>query len=73
MNMVYTDDTLFVDLSGEVDLKNFKRKLFSVLEIYPANNVVISVTDVFNYKKRDYENIKEDYKRVYKGVFKIEK
>ena len=50
--MIYQNNTLFVDLSGEVDIENFKRKLFYIIDTYKITKVIINTTDVFNYKKR---------------------
>lgn len=62
MEMIYQNNTLFVDLSGYVDIENFKRKLFYIIDTYKITKVIINTTDVFNYKKREFTDIKEDFK-----------
>ena len=73
MVMVYKDSTLFVDLEGDIDMINFKRKLFSVVEQYNISNVVVNTRDVFNYKRRAFKEVGDDYSRVYNGKFSIER
>lgn len=67
MDMIYQDNVLFVDLSGEIDIDRVKSKLFSVAGMYKIKDVVLYVTDVFNYKRRDFYELKNDYSRVYGG------
>ena len=73
MEMFYQDDTLFVDLSGFVDVDNLKVRLFSVLDLYNISHVVLSVSDVFNYKRGIFNDLKEDYSRMYGGNIIIKK
>ncbi len=73
MQMTYVGDTLFVNLNGNVDIKIFKRKLFSIISIYHIENVVVSIRNVFNYKRKDYNDIKSDYKKIYNGKFTLKK
>lgn len=67
MEMIYQNDTLFVDLSGDIDMENVKSKLFSVAGLYKIKTIVVSATDVFNYKRGLFNELKEDYSRVYGG------
>ncbi len=62
MEMIYQNNTLFVDLSGEVDIENFKRKLFYIIDTYKITKVIINTTDVFNYKKREFSDLKGEFK-----------
>lgn len=73
MEMVYQDNTLFVDLCGDVDIEKVKTKLFSVVGLYNISNVVVTVSDVFNYKRRVFNELKEDYSRVYGGNIVIKR
>lgn len=73
MDMIYQNDTLFVDLSGEVDIENVRTKLFSVVGLYNIKTIVVSTTDVFNYKRSLFNELKEDYSRVYGGSIVIKR
>ena len=67
------NDTLFVDLSGDVDIENVRTKLFSVVGLYNIKTIVVSTTDVFNYKRSLFNELKEDYSRVYGGSIVIKR
>lgn len=73
MDMIYQNDTLFVDLSGDVDIENVRTKLFSVVGLYNIKTIVVSTTDVFNYKRSLFNELKEDYSRVYGGSIVIKR
>ncbi len=73
MSMVYLEDTLYVVLEGDVNINMVKKRVFNVLSKYNINNVTFLVGDVFNYKKRDYDTLLNDYSRVFKCNMKIEK
>ena len=73
MEMIYDNDTLFVDLSGNVDIDQVRCKLFSVVGQYKIGNVVINITDVFNYKRKNYLELVSDYSRVFNGNISIRK
>ena len=73
MEMFYQDDTLFIDLSGYIDIINVRIKLFKVTNQYKINNVIISVGDVFNYKRSTFSELKNDYTRIYGGNIIIKK
>jgi len=67
MEMVYQDNTLFVDLSGDVDIESVRSRIFNVVSQYKINNVVVSVGEVFNYRRGLFNDLKNDYSRVYGG------
>jgi len=69
--MVYQNNTLFVDLSGEIDIISFKRKLFSVVSKYNISKVVVDTTDVFNYKRSSFINLRDAYEEKFKGKLSI--
>ncbi len=73
MNMFYIENTLYVNLKGDVDMKKVEERLFSVLDKYNINNVKININEVFNYKRKDYDGLINDYTRIYKGKINIEK
>lgn len=71
MNMVYQNNTLFVDLSGEIDIINLKRKLFSVVDKYNISKVVVDTRNVFNYKRSSFNALKNDYTKEFNGKLSI--
>ncbi len=73
MEMVYQDNTLFVDLSGDVDIESVRSRIFNVVSQYKINNVVVSVGEVFNYRRGLFNDLKNDYSRVYGGNIVIRK
>lgn len=75
MNMIYKDDTLYVDLSGEVGSKEMtmlKDRVFSVLNQYEVGNVVINVKSVFKFNRHMMNSFVNEYKRNYKGSILID-
>ncbi len=73
MNMVYKDNTLFIDLKGEVDIDRVKYRLFNIATQYNFKDVVIFVGEVFDYKKRAFDALINDYSKVYNGHIRISK
>lgn len=73
MEMIYQNDTLFVDLSGDIDIENVRTKLFSVAGLYKIKTIVVSATDVFNYKRSVFSELKDDYSRIYGGNIVIKR
>ncbi len=71
MEMIYQNNTLFVDLCGDVDIINFQRKLFSVVSKYKISKVVVDTRDVFNYKRSSYTNLRDAYEEEFKGKLSI--
>ncbi len=67
MEMIYQDNTLFVDLSGDIDIDRVKSRIFSVAGMYKIKDIVLCTTDVFNYKRSEFSSLKNDYSRVYGG------
>ena len=70
MNMVYKDETLYVDIFGgeEIDnINHIKRQMFSVLNEYEMNNVVINIIGGSTYNKALINDLIYDYHKNYKG------
>lgn len=69
MNMVYKDETLYVDIlcNDEIDnINHIKKQMFSVLNQYEMNNVVINIIGG-NYNKSLINDLIYDYHKNYKG------
>lgn len=74
MNMIYTDETLYINLTGNgefIDYNNIKNKIFSVVKQYDVDNVVINTSGVFNKNRYKISSLKRHYNRIYNGNIKI--
>jgi hypothetical protein len=74
MNMIYKDETLYVDIMSIDEINNInhiKKQLFSVLNEYEMNNVVINIMGG-NYNKKLINDLIYDYHRKYKGKLIID-
>ena len=75
MNMIYKDETLYVDIfSGdEIDnINHIKRQMFSVLNQYEMNNVVINILGGSGYNKALINDLIYDYHKNHKGNLVID-
>lgn len=75
MNMIYKDDTLYVDLSGDVGAKEMlmmRDRVFSILNQYDVDNVVINVKSVFKLNRNMMNSFVNEYKKNYKGNILID-
>lgn len=74
MNMIYENDTLYVDLEGDMDIREvsiLKERLFSVLDQYDIYNVVLNTKNSIGLNKKKINLIKKEYKGRYNGNFKV--
>lgn len=70
MNMLYKDDTLYIDEINEDDILNInqiKKRMFSVLNQYQVDNVVINLKNSYKLEKNIYNELVDDYHKNYKG------
>jgi UTP:GlnB (protein PII) uridylyltransferase len=75
MDMIYKDDTLFVDLIGIVGIKEvdvMKERVFSILNQYEVDNVVINLKNAFKINKNMMNNFINEYHKNYKGNILID-
>ncbi len=75
MNMIYKNDTIYIDMIGNVDgddMRQLKRRLFSVLDQYEVENVVINVKSVFNLNRNLMNSLVKEYHKNYKGSLTID-
>lgn len=73
MNLIYSDETLFVDLYGSVEMDKVKTRVFNILNEYNINKLEVNVSEVYEYKSGSIRELKTDYNRMYKGTIKINK
>ena len=68
MNMIYKDDTLYIDILNNDEINNIshiKKQIFSVLNQYEVGNVVVNLKG--NYNKALMNDLICDYHKNYKG------
>lgn len=55
MNMKIMEDTLFVHLCSEDEIRSLKRQMFGVLNEYDIHNIVLNIigSDLYNTKELD--------------------
>jgi UTP:GlnB (protein PII) uridylyltransferase len=76
MDMIYKDDTLFVDLIGIVGIKEvdvMKERVFSILNQYEVDNIVINLRNAFKINKNMMNSFINEYHKKYKGSILIDK
>ena len=74
MNMIYSGETLFVDLNGDsefIDFNYVKTRVFNVLDQYDIENVIINTSGLFNINKNKIASLKRDYYKTYNGNIRI--
>lgn len=75
MNMIYKNDTIYIDMIGNIDgddMRQLKRRLFSVLDQYEVENVVINVKSVFNLNRNLMNSLVKEYHKNYRGSLTID-
>ena len=53
MNLTYQNNTLYIDLIGDIDIKNITEKVNRISDSYNIDNLVINTDEAFisEYKK----------------------
>ncbi len=75
VEMVYSNDTLFINLSGIYNSKNIsklKRKMYNVINQYGINNVVIDRKNISKIDDNAFYDMLDDYDLKYGGNLKVE-
>ena len=70
MNMIYKDDTLYIDIFNNDEIENIshiKRQIFSVLNQYEVGNVIVNVRGGTAYNKALMNDLIFNYHKNYKG------
>lgn len=70
MDIFYSDDTLFVDLYGKVEVSRVKSKVFKILNEYNIPNIVVNFNEVYECIGA-INTLKTDYNKAYTGNIKI--
>lgn len=75
MEMIYNNDTLFINIEGiynSKNINNLKRKMYNVINQYGINNVVIDKKKILKIDSGAFYDMLNDYDIKYGGNLKIE-
>lgn len=75
VEMVYSNDTLFINMSGIYNSKNIsklKRKMYNVINQYGISNVVIDRKNISKIDDNAFYDMLDDYDLKYGGNLKVE-
>lgn len=64
MNMVYHNNIMYIDLIGDVDIKELESKLKSFKDCYPTLDIIINKEEAFNFTNYKSNKFKKMSKRI---------
>lgn len=70
MRIIFNDDTLYVDVEGnigQIELNIIKKRLFSILDQYEVDNIIVNTNNVFNLKENRFNSFVDEYYKRYSG------
>lgn len=70
MEMIYTNNTLYINIEDRINftlIKNLQRKLYRIIDSYHINNIEISIGDNTHFDKTLLQDLINDYKSKYNG------
>lgn len=74
MRIIFNDDTLYVDIVGNIgalEMNIIKSRVFSILNQYEVDNIVVNFKEVFNLNKKTISNFIEEYHKKYNGKISV--
>lgn len=74
MDIFYTKETLFVELTDKINFKTVDRlekKVFNILELYDIDNIVIKILNKNEFDKEIMENFINNYQNKFRGKMVI--
>lgn len=71
MNIVFKNDTLFVDVDEGENINEMKRRVYSIMDGFNISNVVINAGGIRKSNKKLLDNFMEEYKENYNGNISI--
>lgn len=71
MNIVFKNDTLFVDVDENENINEMKRRVYSIMDGFNISNVVINAGGIRKSNKKLLDNFMEEYKENYNGNISI--
>lgn len=72
MNIIYKNDTLFIDVEEGESIKELKRRVFNIMEGFNISNVVINSGGIRKSNKKLVEEFMNEYKEIYNKNISIE-
>lgn len=75
MEMIYSNDTLFVNIKGiynSKNINNLKQKMYDVINMYGISNVVIDKKNISKIDTGAFYDMLDDYDLKYGGNLKVE-
>lgn len=73
-DIIYTDNTLFVNLSGimtKEDISQLKRKVYKIVSEYSINNVVIDIRKILTMDKEKFYCFLDEYNNNFISSLKL--
>ncbi len=74
MRMIFNDDVLYVDVEGEIgylEMDVIKNRVFSVLDQYEVDNIVVNFENAFNFNKKSISTFIREYHQKYSGSISV--
>lgn len=74
MEIVYKDETLFVDVLDNIDnilIKKLENRVFRIIDDYDIDNIVVNILSDKEYDKDLLQIFLNSYHEKYKGKLKI--
>ena len=74
MNIVYNNDTLYVDLNNigsNLEMNELKNQVFNILDYYDIENIVLNIVSS-NKNQILLDNFIKAYHKKYKGNIRVE-
>jgi anti-anti-sigma regulatory factor len=73
-DIIYTKDTLFINLSGimnKKEINNLKKKIYTIVLDYGINNVVIDIRKIITMDKEYFYHFLDEYDSNFNGYLKL--
>lgn len=72
MNIIFKNDTLFVDLERKEEIDEMKRRVCSITDGFKINNVVINTGGIRKSNLKELNDFMSEYKENYNGSITIQ-
>ena len=72
MNIIFKNDTLFVDLERKEEIDEMKRRVCSITDGFKINNVVINTGGISKSNLKGLNDFMREYKENYNGSTTIQ-
>lgn len=68
MRIIFKDDILYVDIEGNIGNIEFnivKSRIFSILDQYEVENIVVNTYNIFNLNRKDMNSFVKEFHMKY--------